>query len=282
MGVSTFFPKTRTFHKLMVHVFVKLVHLGYVDREALLLTNTLCQKIESGAFRIAKDAFDSFWLPFLQKAFPFIDRRFMGQPELVQAFQNMLGAILKAYISICLGNSPDPSNFVQNFVGCGCELCAELHDFFQDPSQVEQGYNLNASERFHVHRQLDAAKMQCTHLTNNGVLMVGKVDGNAQEREKWNKRRTEMINMLTIFDQEKLRLLLGEMEYEKIARLEVSVIPSEASTSDEASASPESEDLDGQRVLTLQPHGGVKRKIEHVDLTGMINTCDQLVFMCII
>jgi hypothetical protein len=91
-------------------------------------------------------------------------------------------------------------------------------------------------------------------------LVVEKDDKNMQAQKQWTERRSQVIDRLTNFDQEKLRLLLGETEYDKILRLGVSAIPSEASS--------ESEDCDDQRVLTLQPRGGVKRKIEQVDLAG--------------
>lgn len=256
-----------TDHKPMAHFFSRLFLLSYVDHEALLLTNTLCQKIGSGAFKIAKDAFDPFWLPFLQSVLPFIDRRFAERPQLVQDFGKMLGAILNAYISIYLGNSPGIPN--QTFVGCGCRLCAQLHDFFQDPSLEKQEYSLSPSDRSHVHSKLRAARVKCTHRTiSMRVLVVRKADDEAQDRKEWAERRANVTSMLNVFDQETLLWLLGETEYEKIARLEVSAIQSEAPLSNEGSALSDFEGRDHQPLPILQTLRGAKRKIEHIDLTG--------------
>jgi 2OG-Fe(II) oxygenase superfamily len=78
--------------------------------------------------------------------------------------------------------------------GCGCELCAELRVFLEDPIPTSLEWPLAKDRRAHIHRRIDASELPVDHQTRRTgrpyTLLLRKTDALFQ-RERRQRRQDE-------------------------------------------------------------------------------------------
>lgn len=164
---------------------------------------------------------------------------------------------------------------------CSCGDCAGLNAFLANPNLRKERFPMGKQRRQHLHNQLDAAGVDCTHVTEHvgspHTLVVNKTTRLADAaRREWRARQARADEVIKGFPAEALRALLGA-EYDRIVSMEGIRLGAAASGSGAATrpAAPPREEGSGRNdglaeLLEGSPRGlMLKRKaVDVIDLTG--------------
>ncbi|KAF5027314.1 hypothetical protein F66182_558, partial [Fusarium sp. NRRL 66182] len=167
----------------------------------------------------------TMWLPFLQNLIPFLKANSISFDT--PGYRKLFSALILATINKYIGAMPPrPKNWTIPGVNCSCDDCAHVNAFLHHPTQMSARFPVNKQRRHHIHQRLDSAGVGCTHQTsrvgNPHTLVVTKTSRPLDvKRQKWRKRRDEVLERLGQFEPEPLRTLLGD-DYAKIEQLRAS------------------------------------------------------------
>ena len=80
--------------------------------------------------------------------------------------QKFYKSVLTAYINQYVGEPPSQArSYARRGVSCTCGDCLSLNRFLNDPAQRAGIFAMSKQHRFHIHRSLHGAKVDCTHTT---------------------------------------------------------------------------------------------------------------------
>lgn len=190
-----------------------------------------------------------FWLPLLRDLSLRHDRSFwesslqVGRPWYGSFFR----AVLLKYLQVGVGQEPRRCDFSRPGFSPqerdGCTSCRVLSRFLLDRSRVRaifpvvlehppttsrsrsSGYALQQNALSHMLPLLAARKRNCAfHLKDSTcggtVLCVEKRDG-SKHWEDWCRRRDDAAKEMARFDQDTMRLILGEKKYKALVGMEI-------------------------------------------------------------
>jgi hypothetical protein len=187
------------------------------------LTMALSSKIVAEAPRIPPEEFNRVWIPFLQDLVPALEDNAI--PFSTPRYQALFAAVLDAFLTKWVGKEPAKStSLIRPTVRCGCHDCAPLNAFLASPNQRAGRFPMGKQRRQHLHNQLDAASVDCTHVTerfgNPQTLVVTKTTRVADSaRREWRARQAKADEAIRAFPDGALRALLGA-EYARIVNME--------------------------------------------------------------
>ncbi|KAF4467716.1 2OG-Fe(II) oxygenase superfamily [Fusarium albosuccineum] len=236
-----------------------------MDTESDNLTTSLVSKLARDAPRFKGVEIETLWLPFLRSLTPILTSN--NIPLDTPCYQQLFSAILKAYLDNVIGKEPHGNlSMSRRGVNCTCDDCERLNAFLTDATRETGHFAVNKKRRLHLHQRLDGAGVDCTHetnrFTNPNTLVVTKTNRHQAKRlQEWTSRRTAATKQLVRFDQEHLKVLLGD-EYTAIVSMERLLVTQPRQPLAGV----------GQTNSSQQPAVGDKRKlpadVDIIDLTG--------------
>jgi hypothetical protein len=179
-------------HEILAKFFLTLIR---ITSDSDSIVGILSRRICSRAPAIKVSAFHSLWLPFLHALVRICEANSI--PTSTPGYQQIFAAILKAYINNYVGKRPShDGNYVRPTVGPCCADCISLNRFLSDPAQTVGRFSVNQNRRQHLHRRLDAARIDCTHETERiGSPQTLVVTKSFRHHERdfaaWGKRKAE-------------------------------------------------------------------------------------------
>ena len=104
------------------------------------------------------------WLPFLQDLSSKLQA--IGGDELANPrYQRVFAPIIRHTKKKYVGPRPEREGLARKPVPCGCADCSALNAFLRDPARQGGRFAVNQRRRTHLHRKLDEAGVDCTHVT---------------------------------------------------------------------------------------------------------------------
>lgn len=190
-----------------------------------------------------------FWLPLLRDLSLRRDRSFWESKSQVgrRWYGSFFRAVLLNYLQVGVGQEPRRRDFCRPGFSPqerdGCTSCRVLSRFLLDRSRVRaifpvvlehppttsrsrsSGYALQQNALSHMLPLLAARKRNCAfHLKDSTcggtVLCVEKRDG-SKHWEDWCRRRDDAAKEMARFDQDTMRLILGEKDYKALVGMEI-------------------------------------------------------------
>ncbi|KAK5662548.1 hypothetical protein OQA88_8460 [Cercophora sp. LCS_1] len=188
------------------------------DDLALLLSEKIITDVDC----IPAAALCHLWIPFLRQLIPTLEDKKV--PLSTSRYQELARAILEAYTTKFVGQ--EPSGVVDNRqrpVSCSCQDCQALNRFLTSDQRVGR-FPLAQKRRAHLHGVLDSAGSGCTHMTERSgspyTLVVTKgLDAGSRAKQEWNKRYNQAAADFAEFDQDKMKILLGD-DWERITSMQ--------------------------------------------------------------
>ncbi|KAL7628616.1 hypothetical protein AAE478_000131 [Parahypoxylon ruwenzoriense] len=181
----------------------------------------LTERFTFQAADISEREFKGLWIPLLQMLFTVLEEHkiSLSAPRWMQIYQKMLGV----YTTTHVGRKPQKATMVRKPVRCSCVDCSRLNQFLRNPDQQVGRFPMGKGRRQHLHTHLDAIQADCTHTTerygNPQTLVVTKVTTQSEAHiAEWWERRLAAENYLEAFDQEKLRIVLGD-QFDRIVSM---------------------------------------------------------------
>ncbi|KAI1640477.1 hypothetical protein F4809DRAFT_441552 [Biscogniauxia mediterranea] len=181
--------------------------------------------VPNQASLIEGDSFHMIWLPLLVDLFAEFERYDANLSA--PGWRGLYISILSAYLYNYVRLRPVNQAPVQKRVNCRkayCEDCRALNTFLANDSETTTYFPVSKQRRHHIHSQLDSIISGCTHETDRHgsreTLVVTKVNTAQTALRNWTERRRQALKHLAVFDQGKLRILLGEM-YEGIMNMTI-------------------------------------------------------------
>lgn len=196
------------------------------------------------------EEFTIFWLPLLRDLCLRHDRSFweseshFGRPWYGKFFRT----VLLKYLVVGVGQEPRRRDFCRPGFSQerdACSSCRILSRFLLDRSHVRaifpvllererppvtwwngrSGYRLRQNALLHILPLLATRKRNCAFHLKKGtcggtVLCVEKRD-ESKHWEDWCRRRDDAAKEMAMFDQETLKLILGEKDYKALVGMEV-------------------------------------------------------------
>ena len=166
------------------------------------------------------DALNTLWVPFLYTLLPKLAER--GIPDHAPRYQALFSAILTAYATKYVRREPaEEQNLIRRQVACGCRDCIPLNLFLANPRAKVEHFTIGKERRQHLHRQIDAARIDCSHLTNHTgrthTMVVTKTfPADDAARRSWTARRTAAQQHMKEFRRTELMALLGQEQFDKL------------------------------------------------------------------
>ncbi|KAI5920064.1 hypothetical protein F4810DRAFT_684590 [Camillea tinctor] len=169
--------------------------------------------LSAQAILIQDESFHSIWLPLLVDLIPVLEKynANLSAPGWQQLYNSVLSAYLYNYVKIKPVNQPR----IQRRVFCrkDCKDCRILNAFLGNDAETVAEFPVNRQRRHHIHSQLDSIRSGCTHETARDTipetLVVVKRNTAQFAERKWHEREIKALENLAVFNQEKLRVLLG-------------------------------------------------------------------------
>ncbi|KAK4456763.1 hypothetical protein QBC42DRAFT_237836 [Cladorrhinum samala] len=205
---------------LLTECFTRCAQVGWED-----LARRFCLKIVADIGQVPSDEFHFLWIPFVRELISALDAAKI--PLSTPRYQEAARAILETYLEKRVGMEPSgASDFSgQGPVSCNCNDCVVLNAFL---ASGQRTWEFMASEkrRRHVQTMVVYLKHSCscnigaTPRGRSHTLIVSKsVDTGAEAKRDWDNRYAQAWDQFTKFDQDKLKVLLGEQDYEKITSM---------------------------------------------------------------
>ena len=214
---------------VIVELFAGLFGIRALDNSRD-LTPQLLDKIVKDAPSFTNIELFHFWMQFLIEMIPVL--KSMGVSLCESGYRGLYTSILSATVDKHVGAKPIVDRtLVRPRVSCSCMDCRALNRFLVDPHSQAEGFAVNKQRRHHLHQQLDAARIDCTHVTERygspQTLMVKKTFGHhTQKEQQWKVRHKQMQEKFAKFDQGTTQILLGD-QYEGITRMQgIMTVPS--------------------------------------------------------
>ncbi|KAI1504418.1 hypothetical protein F5X99DRAFT_40119 [Biscogniauxia marginata] len=169
---------------------------------------------------------NSLWIPFLIDLIRVLER--YNATLTAPCWQQFYQSFLTAYLKNCVKDKPVGHSFSRKTVTCywpDCQDCASLNAFLASAVQEVARFPMSKPRRLHIHEQLDAFRINCTHVTDRNTrpetLVVTKTGPKPQLAiNGWIVRRLKAESNLVAFNPEKLRQLLAN-QYESIMNMEI-------------------------------------------------------------
>lgn len=188
-----------------------------------------------------------------------------------EEFQRMYRGILQGYLKYFVKKQPSAfQNWARDRVTCTCGDCWRLNLFLVSATQQVARFPVSKNKRHHLHRILDNNRVDCTHITERIIpetLVVTKRDKGKAAYDAWLSRCKEAHEALQRFDQDALRELLGDQQYEAIIGMHCIIMDEANAPSFLPRIAPLKET---QQKATTSAQGpaqaGVKRKAQVIDL----------------
>jgi hypothetical protein len=164
----------------------------------------------------------SMWIPFLHSSIESLGRE--NALRTTPLYQKFFSALVLAMLKNYLGPEPPrPADWSMAGVNCSCADCEDLNTFLANPTKISAKYPMNKNRRYHVHQELQYARVGCTHVTerntNPNTMVVTKTGRSEEVKfQQWQKRRDECAATFGKFENEHLKTLLGS-NFIKIERL---------------------------------------------------------------
>ncbi|KAK4449744.1 hypothetical protein QBC34DRAFT_494211 [Podospora aff. communis PSN243] len=193
--------------ELLARCFGACIQRGWDD-----LVTLLSSRIVAQAGNIPPAQFRPLWIPFLCHL---ITRLESARCPLSTSWcQELACAIMTAYLTKYIGKEPlRGADNRKPPVSCTCADCQALNRFLQSNERVWR-FPADKPRRWHLHNVLDSSRSGCSHDTDRSTypetLVVAKYNPAQEKRETWEERFSEAWADFARFDQEKLKMLLGE------------------------------------------------------------------------
>ncbi|KAH6660052.1 hypothetical protein BKA67DRAFT_546652 [Truncatella angustata] len=148
------------------------------------------------------------YIPLLQDLIALLEEHkiSLATPRYQQLYQTLLRAYIIRFVT-----KPSGLTWKHDRVPCNCLACASMNRFLENPIEASGRFTLGRARREHLRNMLDDSKADCTckilEHSSPSTLLVTK---NSQHHfnPTWIQRRLEAENNISIFNQEKLRVLL--------------------------------------------------------------------------
>ena len=110
-------------------------------------------------------------------------------------------------------------------VSCSCSDCFNLNIFLVESQSRVRAFPLAKRRRQHLHQQLDAARIDCTHETERrgspqSLIVTKTFKGDVSRKAKWDAACKLARQNFAKFEQTDLRRLLGD-QYDAITSLRI-------------------------------------------------------------
>ncbi|KAI1493162.1 hypothetical protein F5X96DRAFT_623221 [Biscogniauxia mediterranea] len=174
---------------------------------------------------IEGDSFHTIWLPLLVDLIAEFEKYNVNLSA--PGWRGLYISILSAYLYNYVKLRPMNQDPAQKRVHCRkarCDDCRALNTFLANDSETTTYFLVSKQRRHHIHSKLDSIISDCTHETDwycgREILVVTKMNTAQTALRNWSERRRQALKHLAVFDQGKLRILLGEM-YEGIMNMTI-------------------------------------------------------------
>lgn len=189
----------------------------------------------------------------------------------LEEFQRMYCTTLEGYLKRFVQRQPPAfQNWARNRVTCSCGDCWRLNLFLVSATQQVARFPVSKNKRHHLHSVLDINRVDCTHITERIIpetLVVTKRDKGKAAYDAWLSRCKEAHEALQRFDQDALRNLLGDQQYEAIVGMHCIIMDEANAPAFLPRVAPLRETQQKARTSAQGPaQAGVKRKAEVIDL----------------
>ncbi|KAF7560174.1 hypothetical protein G7046_g3978 [Stylonectria norvegica] len=229
--------------------------------------------------------FHTLWLPFLRSLVPILVSN--GIPLDAPRYRELFCTFLKVYVQLYVGREPQKDGSLRRQgLNCSCVDCTALNRFLVSSTERVGRIAVNKKRRQHLHQKLDAAGIDCTHVTARvgspqSLVVTKTFRENDKQRQNWAARRARAEKELKLFDVGQLKQLLGSdymsitnlshLQAVPLAAAQPSATPTPSSTLATQPRRPLSEI--GSSAVSRPSVSGVKRKlppseIEIIDLTS--------------
>jgi hypothetical protein len=201
---------------LVEFVFCLAIHGPGENGQLMIL---FAERLTSQADALSAESLNILWVPFLYRLLPAMLKRGISLES--PYYQTLYSTLLAAYATKYVGREPAKDhNLIRRQVACKCNDCTPLNRFLVNPEEETQSFTVNKQRRAHMHQKLDAARIDCTHLTNHWgsthTMVVTKTfPANEAARQQWKDRRAEAHALLKAFNPPGLVALLGQEQYEQ-------------------------------------------------------------------
>lgn len=166
------------------------------------------------------EVLNTLWVPFLYTLLPKLVER--GMPNHSSRYQALFSTLLTAYATKYVRREPAKGqNLIRRQVACSCRDCTSLNTFLADSRAKVQSFTIGKDRRRHLHQQLEAARIDCSHVTDHTgrthTMVVTKTfRANDAARRQWKERRTAAWQHMKEFQRTELVALLGEGQYDEL------------------------------------------------------------------
>lgn len=205
---------------LLAECFTRCIQVSWDD-----LARRLCLRIIADISQVPSDEFHFLWIPLVRELISALDAA--NVPLSTPRYREVARAILETYLEKQVGMEPSGASDYsgQGPVGCSCNDCVVLNAFL---ASGQRTWEFTAAERRrrHIETMLMYLKHACSCNTarprgRTHTLIVSKsVDTGAEVKKKWNNQYAQAWDQFSKFDQDRLKVLLGEENYEKITSMQ--------------------------------------------------------------
>ncbi|GKU02263.1 unnamed protein product [Fusarium langsethiae] len=202
--------ETAITHETLVKFFVSLFK---ISTEMDNLTDQFMIKLIKQADKLPGVELFTMWIPFLQCSIEHMEQGSMlfTTPLYQKFFSALVLAMLERYLG---PKPPGPVNWSMTGSKCPCTDCERLNAFLTHPTQMSARFPMNKSRRYHLHMNIEAAGVGCTHMTDrytnpNTMVVTKTCRPEDMELQRWKERRDQCAAKFRKFKVEHLKILLG-------------------------------------------------------------------------
>ncbi|RGP79497.1 hypothetical protein FLONG3_2245 [Fusarium longipes] len=212
-------PEPATTHQTLGDFFIFLLKSS---TETDNLKDQFMTKVIKQADKLPAAELFSMWIPYLRSSVEALQKE--NVPLTTPLYKKFFSALVLATLRCYLGPEP-PKAFGWSVAGvdCPCGNCKKLNAFLALPTVVSARFPTNKNRRFHVHKQIERARIGYTHETDrntipNTMVVTKTIQPGHVKLQNWRARRKQCAKAFGEFGVERLKTLLGS-SYVEVERL---------------------------------------------------------------